>query len=445
MKNTDMQIKYSRPCLLWLVSTTIACLLVIILEKESLGQRPDSFPTEIAERLLAQAIQEKNAAESLNSDAARYVIKKKAWNAGGRILVAFYGGTPDLHKAIVEEAAKWTRYANLNLDFGFDQVSGSYRSWSPTDTVRKAHIRIGFFPGLGYWSHVGDSSVSKSAPLTEPTMNFEGFDERWPYLMPDNWRTVVQHEFGHALGLRHEHQRQICTAEFRWNRGNNDEPSVYDIFLAEYEWSKPRVDLNLLPVLESDDDASLGFDRDSIMTYKLHELAFTRGKQSVCYVENENSDISAMDALAVAKVYPKSVAGARADIRKLMTASAEVVSLVKSNLSADERNAISLRIDTIIESRKPVLYIHIQRESDRESAESLQKSASLAGFVVPEIENVSRKGLRSGKISQVRYFRGTDAEYARKAANLLTTPAKVIHLKSFANEVTKNTIEIWLP
>jgi hypothetical protein len=46
-------------------------------------------------------------------------------------------------------------------------------------------------------------------------MNFEGFDKG----TPSDWEGTVRHEFGHALGLEHEHQHPEggCDAEWRWN------------------------------------------------------------------------------------------------------------------------------------------------------------------------------------------------------------------------------------
>jgi hypothetical protein len=62
------------------------------------------------------------------------------------------------------------------------------------------------------------------------------------------------------------------------------------------------------------------------------------------------------------------------------------------------------RIEAGLEARKPLLYIHIQRESDRPRAVALQTSTRQAGFLVPGIENVSKKGLKSGHVYVNQWF-----------------------------------------
>ena len=51
------------------------------------------------------------------------------------------------------------------------------------------------------WSKVGTDA--NSVPPNQPTMNFT-FGENYPL---DFQRYLVIHEFGHVLGLQHEHQR----------------------------------------------------------------------------------------------------------------------------------------------------------------------------------------------------------------------------------------------
>ena len=141
------------------------------------------------------------------------------WVPGKTITVAFEGGYTELHRKIEQVASEWTNYANLNLDFGFDPVTGSYRAWASSDTSYSADIRISFRSGDqygGYWSFVGTESINPD--LTEPnqpSLNLQGFDKRLPW----DWTAVVLHEFGHAIGAHHEHQHPVdgCDDEWRWD------------------------------------------------------------------------------------------------------------------------------------------------------------------------------------------------------------------------------------
>src|SRR3546814_5272957 len=69
------------------------------------------------------------------------------------------------------------QYANLEFEF----VSSA-----------NAQVRIAFNDD-GAWSYVGTDALG--IPANQPTMNFGWLDQG-----------VVQHEFGHMIGMIHEHQ-----------------------------------------------------------------------------------------------------------------------------------------------------------------------------------------------------------------------------------------------
>ncbi|KAG6916246.1 hypothetical protein DXG01_007743 [Tephrocybe rancida] len=71
------------------------------------------------------------------------------------------------------------------------------------DGDESAMIRIGFDPDAGTWSTVGMRAVD--IPMHEPTMNFAWIRDS-PVVSTFDRGTIL-HEWGHALGLVHEHQR----------------------------------------------------------------------------------------------------------------------------------------------------------------------------------------------------------------------------------------------
>src|SRR5262249_47621011 len=73
-----------------------------------------------------------------------------------------------------------------------------------------AEIRIAFSPG-GSWSYMGTDNLT--IPAGRPTMNFGWLKETSD---DKTYSSVVLHEFGHMLGMGHEHQSPA--SGIRWNR-----------------------------------------------------------------------------------------------------------------------------------------------------------------------------------------------------------------------------------
>ena len=86
--------------------------------------------------------------------------------------------------------------ANLTLKFLDDGTPGD--------------VRISFQYD-GSWSVIGTDCQTLS--IDQPTMNYGWLDRQ---TADDEVRRVVLHEFGHALGLIHEHQNP--GGEIKWNR-----------------------------------------------------------------------------------------------------------------------------------------------------------------------------------------------------------------------------------
>lgn len=409
----------------------------------------DSYPNAVAKQILEQRNAEISASSKLPGTEARYLFSRKRWTPGSKVLVAFNGGAPGLHKAIAEQAQLWMQHANLTLDFGYNPATGQFRTWTKQDANRSAHIRIGFSEE-GYWSHVGTDSVSAFVPANSASMNFSGFSEQWPNLMPERWKTVVVHEFGHALGLHHGHQHSKCTNEFRWEQGASGEKSVYDVFQTYQGWSRETVDVNLRPVSAGSIDEFPDVDLRSVMYYAMPAQSYIKGAKSPCFLAKENSAISAIDRIGAQFAYPKNATQAVEVALAYAQASAVLSNQPKVNLSSEERAAVQARLDSAIEAKKPLLYIHIQREGDRDIAREMQTIGRNAGFFVPGIENVSRKGLKTGARPQVRFFREVDAQYAETVAKLIadqlkTSNVQIVKVKSLASSVSRNLVEIWLP
>ena len=198
-------------------------------------------------------------------------VRSKLWRPGRILRIKFCGGERKIQERVISHAMEWTRYANLDLDFGEHAV---------------AEIRISFQP-TGSWSAVGTDALLYNQDV--PTMNFG-----WLRLdsSEDDFSSTVLHEFGHALGLIHEHQ---SPAEgMRWNK----EAVIKDLSGPPNNWGEETIRLNLFARYSRMQTQFTAFDPTSIMVYPVpahwtldlstipwntNLSTFDKGFISVCY------------------------------------------------------------------------------------------------------------------------------------------------------------------
>jgi serralysin len=198
------------------------------------------------------------------------------WIPGQVIRVAFLEGSQRLKDKVFATAEQWigAGMANLELQLRND----------PNDS----DIRIAFQQGMGSWSAIG--TTCQLTKKSEATMNFGWLTDA---SSDEEIAAVVLHEFGHALGLIHEHQNPA--GGIRWRK---------DVIYAELaqppnRWSKETVDFNLFKPWEVSETNFTKVDPESIMMYPIAARWTEDG-----FSAGNNTKLSATDRKFIAREYP---------------------------------------------------------------------------------------------------------------------------------------------
>lgn len=193
----------------------------------------------------------------------------KLWINGSSLSVSFMGGTTEQHNIVRKYAPLWTKHANLQFEF----------TDSPNSDIRIA------FEDDGAWSYIGTDA--KRISPNEATMNFGWLDE-----------AVVLHEFGHAIGLAHEHQNP--DGGIQWNEA----AVIRDLSGPPNNWDTETIRHNVLSKYSHDQINGTEFDAKSIMLYSFPAEWTVDGFHS-----EENTTLSEIDKAFIAgkKMYPGKV------------------------------------------------------------------------------------------------------------------------------------------
>ncbi|MEJ2880563.1 M12 family metallopeptidase [Pedobacter sp. GR22-6] len=215
--------------------------------------------------------------ESDDVNARAVLLKGTKWANGKTLKVFFMNGSPYLRNKVITHARKWANHANIHF--------------AVTKNKAESDIRVGFKINgdQGSWSYFGkDADRYRKG---KQTMNFGWFNKKTDEA--ELIRTTV-HEFGHAIGLAHEHLSPVNT--INWNK-----PKVYDYYMGPpNNWTRKQVNEQVLNKYKPRDVRNTRYDPLSIMHYPV-DPALTTDGQAV----GVNWTLSAKDKSFIRKIYPK--------------------------------------------------------------------------------------------------------------------------------------------
>ena len=196
------------------------------------------------------------------------------WDNGKTLYVKILNGSPR-YKAMIQKYAKeWEKYANIK--FQFVEVGNS-------------HIRVILTgnDGGGNYSKLG--TMALMVPQDEHTLHLDTTS----FTTPEYTYTAIVHEFGHAIGLMHEHMSPVSGIHWDKNR-------VYASYKMSQGWDKDMVDAQLFKKYNTSYTNGTKYDSKSIMHYPI-----SRWETTVGYYVDWNYSISEGDKALVAALYPK--------------------------------------------------------------------------------------------------------------------------------------------
>ena len=192
----------------------------------------------------------------------------------------------ELTSQILKMANNWT--ANCSVKF----VS--------TNNFEESDISIGFKPFSGTYSYLGTDSkvvisLGKNSMNIDPMWATSFWDlENTTSFVKDYLRHAVEHEFGHALGLIHEHQREDrpFTWDIQWMKENKQ-------LLGLNSWN--AIKSNYIDVFEMPYLSHGSYDNKSTMLYSWVK------KATIEKIESKIEDIfyiSQGDLAQISLLYP---------------------------------------------------------------------------------------------------------------------------------------------
>ena len=242
-----------------------------------------ALPTRFADGQLHVSSPSYNTTTSSSLPQNAFWQASRLWDNGATIRIGFIGGMPAERQMVKESAVKWLDYAK-GLRFEFSDADDP-----------NAQVSIAFNTRAGSWSYVGKDCLGY--PYPQPTMNFGWLLDTT--VTEEYKKATVLHEFGHLLGLMHEHLNPSPTNPIQF-----DEKKVIAYFSDHDGWKEDETRRNVLDHYNGQDPANsfTAFDPNSIMLYSFPGELMKNGMGT-----KQNYELSSADKQWAQVYYSNSV------------------------------------------------------------------------------------------------------------------------------------------
>lgn len=200
-----------------------------------------------------------------------------------KLSVFIHGGTLEDQILVQSEASKWTTFGNIDFTFQTKEIEG--HEYDITVKIHNDKNEV----SKGGTSYVGTDS-KKHGSIEESSMNL-WINSDMPI---DLRRRYIIHEFGHALGLRHEHAHPERTFTF------DEKKTLADC--RRMKWSRRECKNFKLNTLKGRKYMFFEYDAGSIMHYSIHQDNLIGDYDE--RILSAATELSLMDKIAIAELYP---------------------------------------------------------------------------------------------------------------------------------------------
>ena len=224
--------------------------------------------------------------ENINPKAAFFTTK--LWPQNSEITISFIGNPSNIIASSDTKEDDPLSKEIKNMDFKdaikkiiterYEPITNLHFNFVE-DNTKTANVRIDFNPNNGSWSALGTDCLENKETAT---MNFAWFDVG-----------TVLHEFGHMIGLIHEHQNPIGTT-INWNKNK-----VYSWAEQTQGWNAKDTDTNILNAYNKDSINGTDFDYQSIMLYFFPDTITLDNRGT-----KQNLKLSGLDVQLISQTYP---------------------------------------------------------------------------------------------------------------------------------------------